>query len=697
VDELAGQLGLSPDAMVRVAFDHVRDWLGGEDGGGTWRDRLTQPAPPTSGDAAVQLLGRSTLRYDTATVDAGYAARIGGYLVAALRALVADPDAAVDAADLMPAAEHHHLVYERAGVTRELPDARFHELFAARAAKEPDAIAVNYGGQSWTYDRLNRAANQVAHALASRGLRSEEVVAIGCGREPAWLAAIIGVFKAGGAYLPVEPDYPASRVANLLDQSGARFIITPPGGLPSVIGLPIDTLLTGPDHEPAVVVAAGQLAYVYFTSGSTGTPKGAMCEHAGMVNHLLAKIDDFGLGCDDVVVQNAEATFDISLWQLIAPLMVGGRTVIVPRAEILDVRRFLATIAEQRATVLQVVPSYLDVLLRATEDEPSALDGLRYVCVTGEAISKPLVSRFFAQHPRLRLVNAYGATEASDDTTHEVMTAIPPEDLVPVGRPVNNVTVYVLSADGRQRPLGSSGEIVFSGVCVGRGYINDPVRTAVAFGDDPFRPGQRLYHTGDFGRWLPSGSIEFHGRRDEQVKINGIRLELGEVESQLLSHPGVDTASVIVTPLPGVGKCLVGFYRSPAGLAPGEVLGYLRDRLPANAVPARLLAVDALPLTANGKVDKRSLAARAVAAEPKARRPPETPTEQRIAAAWASALDRPLDQISRDDHFFDIGGGSLSALRVVAALDGLIALPDLLNTPVLHAVAAAADAQESSA
>ncbi|HEX6754632.1 MAG TPA: AMP-binding protein, partial [Mycobacteriales bacterium] len=485
--------------------------------------------------------------------------------------------------------------------------------------------------------------------------------------------------------------------ATVLERSGCRFVLTETGGLAGTgrrWSRPVAELLAaGGTGAPDVTVAPEQAAYVYFTSGSTGTPKGALCEHRGMANHLAAKIEDLGLGPDDVVVQNAEQSFDISLWQLAAPLLVGARVLVVPRRDILDVRRFLDVVLGGGTTVLQVVPSYLDVLLRHLERHPDAnLGRLRVVSVTGEAVGRPLVARFFARCPGLTLVNAYGATEASDDTTHEVMTATPPEALVPVGHPVRNVTVYVLGPGDALRPLGAPGEIAFSGVCVGRGYVNDPERTAEAFGPDPFRPGERMYRTGDFGRWLPTGSLEFHGRRDEQVKVNGIRIELGEVTARALSHPGVDTAAAVVTPLPGVGKSLVAFYTSPSGVDTGELRAHLAAGLPANAVPARLHRVDALPLTANGKVDRRALVARALdAAAPSTVEAPATPTERRLAEAWAHALDRPVEAIGRADDFFALGGGSLSALRMVAGLGGLVTLADLLRAPVLRELAAVAD------
>jgi amino acid adenylation domain-containing protein len=642
-------------------------WLAGDDPGA---------------DPAMALGPQGTLVYDTERFDAAHAERVAGYVAAVAAVLTEGP--LPEGFSPLPDVEREHLVNERGGPVRELPGRPFHELFARRAALYPGALAVTSSdGQAWSYGELDRAANRIANGLLARGLEAEEVVGVATGRTLGWLAAIIGIFKAGGAYLPIEPDYPPARIATLMEQSRARLMVTPEL---------LDELLTSPDDPPGIAVGFDRLAYVYFTSGSTGLPKGAMCEHGGMLNHLTAKISDFHLDAGCVVIQNAQATFDISLWQLIAPLLVGGRTHIVAQEEILDVRRFLDAIVKQDATVLQVVPSYLDILLRETERQPRDLGRLTHVCVTGEAISKPLVQRFFAQHPDIRLVNAYGATEASDDTTHEIMAGPPAEELVPVGRPIGNVTVYILGPGDTLRPLGSAGEIAFSGVCVGRGYINDPGRTAEAFGTDPFRPGQRLYRTGDYGRWLPSDTLEFHGRRDEQVKINGIRIELGEVEARLREHPAVRSASVIVVALPGVGKSLVGFYAG--AVSPEAMREYLRELLPANAVPSRLHDISELPLNANGKVDKKALAARALALdEPDLRATPVTATERRIAEAWAQALDRPVERIGRDDHFFEVGGGSLTALRVVAQLDGLIGLEDLLSTPILCELAAKADAR----
>jgi amino acid adenylation domain-containing protein len=293
------------------------------------------------------------------------------------------------------------------------------------------------------------------------------------------------------------------------------------GTLPVVRKLLVDDACAEPhsDHDLGIDIARGQLAYIYFTSGSTGEPKGAMCEHAGMLNHLHAKIADLAIGEDAVVAQTAPQCFDISLWQLLAALLVGGRTVIIPQPTILDVARFVNTVAELQVTVAQLVPSYLDVVLSCLEQQPGRLPHLRCVSVTGEALETELAQRFFAALPGTTLVNAYGLTETSDDTNHEIMRTATQEVRVPLGPPVQNVRIYVVDDHLNPVPLGAPGLIVFSGVCVGRGYVNDPERTRAAYLTDPHRPGERLYKSGDHGRWRPDGKLEFLGRRDNQVKI----------------------------------------------------------------------------------------------------------------------------------------------------------------------------------
>ena len=374
-------------------------------------------------------------------------------------------------------------------------------------------------------------------------------------------------------------------------------------------------------------------------------------------------------------------------------LLAGGRTLLVEQEVILDAGRFLDTIAGGRVAVLQVVPSYLEVLLSCLEAHPRELPDLRCVSVTGEAVKPGLAQRWFAAEPGIKLVNAYGLTETSDDTNHEVMDRAPDGGRVPLGRPVGNVRVYVVGKDLSPVPLGAAGLIAFSGVCVGRGYVNDPERTRQAYRADPHHPGQRLYLGGDYGRWQPDGKLEFLGRRDSQVKIRGFRIEIGEIENTLLRVPGIRDGAVVVAGRPGQGQRLVAFYTGPRPLQAEVLRDRLGTSLPEYMIPAAFCWRQSLPLTANSKIDKKTLTALAGELDDAEQdyHAPSTPAERRLAAAWAKVLGIPQDQIGRHDNFFDRGGSSLSAVKLAITLDRAVSLKDLTRHPVLADMAALID------
>jgi len=643
------------------------------------------------------------LRYRTDVLDADCAARIAGYHLMALELMAADPDAEHRRQSLLSAEEFHFQLDGLAGPQRQLPDYRVHELFEQQVEAHPDRVAAVCGDRSVTYGQLNARANRLARALLARGLRREGVVAVVAERNLDWLAAVLAVFKAGGVYLPIEPHFPADRIATTLARADCRLVLTEPDStitldqaltsLPAAQTLFIEAAYQE-DHDESnlgIVVAPDQLAYIYFTSGSTGEPKGAMCEHTGMVNHLFAKIDDLEIGAGQVVAQTAPQCFDISLWQLISALLVGGRTLLIEQQVILDVRRFVDTIVDSRVAVLQVVPSYLEVVLSYLEQHPCELSALRYVSVTGEALKRELTQRWFASQPQIKLLNAYGLTETSDDTNHEVMDRVP--DRVLLGRPINNVQIQVGDEHLAPVPLGAPGEIVFSGVCVGRGYINDPERTRAAFLTDPDRPGDRRYRSGDHGRWRPDGKLEFLGRRDSQLKIRGFRIELGEIENTLLRVPGVRDGAVVVAERADQSKHLVAFYSSQQPLNLEVLRDRLGESLPEYMVPSAFIWQERLPLTANSKIDKKTLtrlAAQLTVVEDDYDAP-ATPTEHRLAAAWAKVLSIPQDQIGRRDHFFDRGGTSLSAVKLAVNLDRAVSLKEVTAHPILADLAALVD------
>ncbi|WP_409463963.1 non-ribosomal peptide synthetase [Amycolatopsis sp. GA6-003] len=650
------------------------------------------------------------LRFRTEVLDSEAAERILGYHLSALALIRADVSAPHRETTLLSAAELKLQLEGLAGPHVEVPDLRCHELFERSVARNPDAIAAVHGDRRWTYRELNGRANRLARALVARGLRREGVVAVVTERNLDWMAAVLAVFKAGGVYLPIEPHFPTDRIATTLRRAGCELVLTEPGStttlrkavesLPGVRTLFVDAAYEEDHSEDdlGVAVDSGQLAYIYFTSGSTGEPKGAMCEHAGMVNHLCAKINDLGITEDSVVAQVAPQCFDISLWQLVSALVVGGTTLLIDQDVILDADRFAARLGSGGVTVLQVVPSYLEVLLSAVGKNPVALPDLRCVSVTGEALKTELAQRWFAAMPDVKLVNAYGLTETSDDTNHEVMDRAPTRERVPLGPPVQNVRVYVVDEQLQPVPLGAPGEIVFSGVCVGRGYVNDPERTARAFTTDPHRPDSRLYRSGDHGRWLPEGKLEFLGRRDSQVKIRGFRIEIGEIENTLLRVPGVRDGAVVVADRGGQSKRLVAFYSSREQLDHELMREHLAAALPEYLLPSAFHWRQRLPLTANGKIDKKNLAALAVELDSAEEQydAPATGTEERLAGAWAQVLGLQADRVGRRDHFFDRGGTSLSAVKLAIALDRAVSIKDVAKHPVLADLAALIDSRSGS-
>ncbi|OIJ87362.1 non-ribosomal peptide synthetase [Streptomyces colonosanans] len=645
-------------------------------------------------------------------VGGDQAGRFATYLLAALRALTEAPEALHHEWSPVSDAEVAYQTHQLAGPHRELPDQRVHELFEEQVRLRPDDVAAVHNATVWTYAELNRRANRLAHTLLDAGLRAEDVVGVVMERNLEWLASVLAVLKAGGVYLPVEPQFPANRVADMLRRADCRHVLTRRGvsrsldtALAQLPGLHTDyveELLAAPGRvtNPKVPVEAGQSAYLYFTSGSTGTPKGAVCEHAGFLNHLLAKIEDLDVTAGAVVAQTAPQCFDISLWQLVAALAVGGRTVIVDQAAVEDVALLVMTLDKERVEVLQVVPSYLETVLAELNSAQRRLPHLRCVSVTGEALKKELVERWFATCPEVALVNAYGLTETSDDTNHEVMRRVPDQASVPLGRPIANVRVYVLDAALRPVPLGSPGEIAFSGVCVGRCYVNDEERTRAAFVSDPLVPGERMYRSGDFGRWLPDGRLEFLGRRDAQVKIRGFRIEIGEIENALLKAPGVRDSAVVVV---GAGeRRQLAAFCTGSELSSGRLAAALDEVLPAYMVPHHFYHLPELPLTGNGKTDRKALArvadelaghdGRSVVQEPDGEAP-RTETERRLAGLWADVLKVPATDIRRESHFFALGGTSLSLVRLAIGLDRVVSPRELKEAPLLADLAALVDAR----
>ncbi len=648
------------------------------------------------------------MEYLGEALDAPSAERISGYHLKALTLMVADSDAEHSKQCLLSSEELHYQIEGLTGAKIELPEARLHELFEQRALKQPDTIAGVCGNIQWTYGELNERANRLGHSLLAYGLdpEKEQVVAVVTERNLDWLASVLAIFKAGGVYLPIEPHFPTDRIARMLTRAECKLALSETGSdtsldqaiknQPSFRKLLIADAYKESHQTDNLGIEVGfeQAAYIFFTSGSTGEPKGALCQHDGMINHVLAKIEDFGIEEGQTVTQIAPQCFDISLWQLATALLVGGTTHIIEREAVLDVQRFVETIVSGEVSVMQVVPSYLDVLLSYLEENQVDLPHLHCVSVTGEAISKELAVRWFAARPTIKLANAYGLTETSDDTNHEVMERPPTGKQVPLGPCVRNAYVYVVDENLSPVPLGAPGEIVFSGVCVSRCYINDPERSSKAFVADPLRKGERMYRSGDFGRWSPDEKLEFLGRQDSQVKIRGFRVEIGDIENALLHADGVSSGAVIINEHPNGSKQLIAFYSGANHTGVDLMESSLAQALPEYMVPSIFHWQETLPLTANGKIDKKRLTALAAELNDSSGtyEAPTTPSEQKVASVWAKVLEVDANTVNRQDNFFDQGGTSLSAIKLVIGLERKVTIKDVANHSVLADLAALFDA-----
>jgi amino acid adenylation domain-containing protein len=657
-----------------------------------------------------------------ATVDAH---RLCEYMHRALESLVetleSEPSRPLRALEVLPEAERCQVLYEWNATEGEYPrESCAHELFEEQVEKTPDAVAVVYEDATLSYRELNRRANQLAHYLRELGVGPDERVAICLERSLGMIVSLLGVMKAGGAYVPLDPAYPAERLHYMLDDSAPLVLLTQSQWQGIFSGLSEKVAVVDMDQEAPwwgeqpgtnsewTTFASGSrnLAYVIYTSGTTGTPKGAMVEQRGMVNHLYAKIRDLQLSERDVVAQTASVSFDISVWQFLAALVVGGKVQIVGEEAVHDPEGLLRVLDHTGVTVWETVPSLLEAMIGEERESWERLAGLRWVVVTGEACPVGLCRRWQSLYPAIAMLNAYGPTECSDDVTHYALEqGWRGEELrqLPIGRPLLNTEVYVLDEAGEPAPVGVRGELYIGGEGVGRGYWNRPELTGEKFVADRFsqRAGARLYRTGDVGRWQAEGTIEFLGRLDHQVKIRGYRIELGEIEARLREHEAVQEAVVIEREDTTGDKRLVAYYSAADSNGNGQVGAeelrrYLAATLPEYMTPAAYVRLDKLPLTANGKVDRKALPAPETDAY--AAREYEEPVgeiERTVAEIWADVLK--LDRVGRHDNFFELGGHSLLVVRIITRLRqvGLdVDVRTLFVTPVLAELAAAMEDME---
>ncbi|GCE28513.1 hypothetical protein KDA_39970 [Dictyobacter alpinus] len=625
------------------------------------------------------------LEYNTDLFEFASIARLLEHWRTLLEQVVSQPESRIQSLPLLSERERNSMLNEWNSTQADYPlQAPFHRLFEQQASQTPDRIAVVYQQEYVTYAELNRRAQQLARQLLQRGIQPEQLVGLYLERSVEMLIGMLAIFKAGAAYVPLDPAYPQQRIATIVEDAEPAIILTTSTLRPTMPGtinaICLDENDRDESDDPPISQqqSAHQLAYTIYTSGSTGRPKGAMVTHQGMLNHLFAKIKDLRLTENDFIAQTASHCFDISVWQFCASLMLGGQVDIIPNQVMLEPQHLLQEIRARQISILEVVPSFLSLLLDEVEQlEEDRLAGksLRWLIVTGEAVSPALTRRWLQRYPDIPLLNAYGPTECSDDVTHARITEPPAaqEVRVPLGYPIVNTRIYILDSRFAPVPISVSGRIYVGGKGVGRGYLRRPEQTAAVFLPDPFgqEAGARLYDTGDLGRYRADGSIEFLGRVDEQVKVRGYRIELGEIEAVLQQHPAVHSARVIDREVRAGDKRLVAYIIAEedmnGSLDIAELKRHLRNRLPEYMVPLHFVALSSLPLLPNGKVDRSALPSpeeNATDAEQVQRG--LTPIEEMVSGIYAQVLG--LESVGGDDNFFALGGYSLLATQIISRI-----------------------------
>ncbi|TYK45817.1 non-ribosomal peptide synthetase [Actinomadura decatromicini] len=620
------------------------------------------------------------LEYALDLYDPSTAWQLVGRFERFLSTLLADPDAPIGTAEILSPDERSKVLEEWAG-GRAAPVERttIPALFEAQVAARPGALAVTFEGVSWTYAEVNARANRLARRLAAEGVGPEQLVALALPRSADLVVAVLAVLKAGAAYVPIDPDYPADRIAHMLKDAKPALTLGPD-----------DLDASGyDDSNLGVEISPDNPAYVIYTSGSTGRPKGVVVPHQNVVRLLRSTEDWFGFGPHDVWTLFHSYAFDFTVWELWGSLLYGGRLVVVPYLTSRSPAEFLQLLEAERVTVLNQTPSAFYQLMAADKDAPGSDLALRYVVFGGEALDLGRLEDWYSRHPEdaPTLVNMYGITETTVHVSHLTLdrahVASASGSVIGVG--IADLRVYVLDSRLQPVPPGVVGELFVAGAGLARGYLNRPALSAERFVADPFgAPGTRMYRTGDLGRWLNDGTLEYLGRADQQVQVRGFRIELGEIETVLARHETVSDVAVIVR-----DERLIA-YVTGTDIDPAELRRSAANVLPDYMVPAAVVELDALPLTVNGKLDRNALPDPRKTAKVSSRAP-RTTEEEILAALFAEVLG--LERVGVDDGFFDLGGDSIIAIQLVsrARQSGLVITPrDVFQHQTVEELAATA-------
>ncbi|NEW06408.1 amino acid adenylation domain-containing protein [Paenibacillus sp. SYP-B3998] len=611
--------------------------------------------------------------------------RLKGHLVHVLEQIAANPQVAVGELELATAEEKTELVTVFNDTAADYPrEKTIHRMFEEQVELGPDAVAVVFEEAQLTYRELNERANQLAQTLRDMGVKADQLVGIMTERSLAMMVGIMAILKAGGAYVPIDPEFPEERIRYLLEDSGAKLLLVQGHLQESVSRVSFAGTVLSLDDEHAyradgsnlaAVNNAGDAAYVIYTSGTTGRPKGVVVEHGSVINRLMWMQKQYAIGEGDTILQKTAITFDVSVWELFWWAFIGAKVCLLSVGGEKNPAAIVETIARGHISTMHFVPSMLHAFLAYVEQQPeqeirSKLSTLRQVFTSGEALIATQVERFYryiAPVNGARLINLYGPTEATVDVTYFDCQADQAYSSVPIGKPIDNTKIYIVGSENQLQPIGVAGELCIAGVGLARGYLNRPELTAEKFVPIPFAAGERMYRTGDLARWMPDGNIEYLGRIDHQVKIRGYRIEIGEVEAQLLKIAGIRETVVVAREDESGQKALCAYFVADSELTVGALRGTLSQELPGYMIPSYFVQLAQMPLSANGKLDRKALpmpeGSIHTGGEYVA---PRTELEKTLAAVWQAVLG--AERVGVTDHFFELGGDSIKSIQVSSRL-----------------------------
>ena len=622
-----------------------------------------------------------TFEFDSDLLEEATIRRMIGHFRKLVEGITSDPDKKVSDVPLLTEAEVQQFL-DWNNTTAEYPrDAYIHTAFEQQAARTADAVAVFCEDEQLTYRQLNQSSNLLARRLIEQGVNPGDLVGILIERSLPMVIGLLGILKAGAAYVPLDPSYPKQRLAFMLEDSQVRRVVTTREFRELIRGSGVDAVMldtgTAPAEEggsdnPSVSLPPEARAYVIYTSGSTGAPKGVEGTHRASMNRFAWMWEKYPFAAGETCCQKTPLGFIDSIWEIFGPLLRGVQNLIVPEKAMIDLEHFVQLLTQYQVTRLVLVPSLLRVLLEQVNNLQERLPSLKLWSCSGELLPPDLAKRFLAVMPRATLLNLYGSSEVAADVTWHEITNQDEDSSVPIGKPIQNTQLYILDRYLNPVPLGVRGEICVGGDCLALGYWRRPELTSERFVANPFRSTNSaavLYRTGDHGRYLPDGNVEYLGRTDGQVKIRGIRLELGEIEAVLASHPLLHSAVVILAGADAEQR-LVAYLVTRDGRAPvaNELRRFLRSKLPDYMVPSDYTIVDALPLLPNGKVDRRavSLGTNGRSILDHGHVGPLTDTQEKLAQIWREVLE--IEQMGIEDNFFELGGHSLMVMQVVARI-----------------------------